>query len=217
MKRMFKIGALVLVITICFTLNLPIAQAHEIFPSYPLRWVIKSPVGLYYHTKVNGDLLASDSIYRNNIDGAVSAWMSSPTLAYCTREDFSVSNVDLTTGSEAFWSQYNLGSGVLAITFLTDTSGTQILTESDAQYSSRQIKYSGIFFNPYHTQGFSWIFDGIDDHDDQQMGVIVHEIGHVYCLGHCPQSTYSIMRPTMTSSNPFSLVQHDIDDMNAFY
>lgn len=71
MKRMFKIGALVLVITICFTLNLPIAQAHEIFPSYPLRWVIKSPAGAYYHTKVNGDLLASDSIYRNNIDGAV--------------------------------------------------------------------------------------------------------------------------------------------------
>lgn len=112
----------------------------------------------------------------------------------------------------------------MAVTWPTDTNGTAILTDTQAKNSSKQIKYAVIYFNPDHDKNVLGIAPSIAGNQTQQLGVIVHEIGHVYTLGHCdtrynivPSSTKSVMRALASNIMPTALEQHDINDMNAKY
>ena len=60
-------------------------NAHEMYldgtTPINLKFTIKSSDGLYYHTKVNDDLLSDKTVYRDNVSQAIANWNNSTTKA----------------------------------------------------------------------------------------------------------------------------------------
>jgi hypothetical protein len=231
MKKVKKPFSVLLTLSLSFCLMAIVsttAYAHEIWVDssgnpISLRWINKYPYNTtYYHVAVSSELLSDNTVYRDNVPEAIHEWTANPTLSYATGASFSDSNVDCVTMTKDYWDQEGYPYGALAITWDYDTYGTAILSPTDAAYSSRQISYAAIYFNPYHDKNFLGIAPGIVGNQRQQKGVVTHEIGHVYCLGH-PDTTYniftgpSLMRSIASNSMSAWLEQHDIDDMNTKY
>ena len=178
------------------------ASAEEMFPGSSLRWVVRSYGGQYYWTKVNADNLSST--YSGQVDSAVYNWMHNDTLAFCTRESFTDSNVDLVSASSDWWSSHVSNPLAIAMTVPTDTNGLTIWNSTDASNSNGQISYAAIYFNP----------SGMGLDNTEKLQTIVHEIGHVYGMGHTSR-TDSIMYPTV--SDVTQLTDYDDSVMNSFY
>ncbi len=228
MRNWFKFACVILLTVVLTSRSSIHANAHEMFVNgstpIQLKWSIKSAADTFYHTKVNYDLLSSKTVYRDNAPDAIKSWLSNPTKSYCTYESFNNSNVDLVTMTKSNWSQNGYSYYTLAVTWLTDTNGLTIKTNAHAKSSSKKIRYAAIYFNPDHDKNLLGIAPTIVGNQNQQLGTIVHEIGHAYTLGHCdtlynivPDSTKSIMRAEASYNMPTTLQQHDIDDMNAKY
>lgn len=216
-----------IIVSIMLLTNLS-ANAHEMYldgtTPINLKFTIKSSDGLYYHTKVNDDLLSDKTVYRDNVSQAIANWNNSTTKAKCTYDSYQNSNVDLATMTKEYWDQNGYPSNGLAITWLIDTSGAWVRSSSEAKTSAKSIKGAIIYFNPYMDKNGIGIAPIIAGNQTQQLGVIVHEIGHVYTLGHCDtlydivsSSTKSVMRAQATLTMPTTLQQHDLNDMNAKY
>lgn len=154
---------------------------------------------------MNGDTLASDSPFKSKINTAVANWMGSFTKAYCTTESFSVSNVDIGTATDSWWNSHASSIFTVAITIPTDTNGRQIFNATDAKYSTRKIDYANIFVGSH---------SGDDLDSTELLQTLVHEMGHVYGMGHTLR-TDSIMYPYV--SHVTKLTQYDTDVMNSFY
>lgn len=203
MKRWYFFFGIILAICILAET----VSAHEF--AKPLYWAKKN--GIYYQANINGSLLASNSIYLNNLSAAAGYWNNPTdgTLARCSVTSFSISNVDLFTPSQSTWDSYDLGPGALALAILEDSS-YYIFHDYYASLSSTgSIVYGQIAVNPNNTTGLT--------DPKGQTWVVVHEIGHMYGLWHCPQSTVSIMKPELFNGFTPCLRAHDIDDMLAKY
>lgn len=181
------------------------SEAHEF--KKPLRWSIVN--NTYRVMKVDRAYLSASSIYQNNFSNALLAWHNSPTKAYVIEEPFSTSNASILTPTQNFWNSLSLPSGALALAELTDTNNVSIRTYSGSMNTNGLIKYCSVYVNPNNlTQGLN---------ENAQQTVIVHELGHGYCLWHCTQGTDSIMQPVMYNGIDKIPQQHDIDDMVLFY
>lgn len=197
---------------LCFIISLFLvslsfsAQAEEVFPRAPLRWSRTDMRG-YYLTTVNADLLGSSSVYKDDVSTAVRNWNTSSTKASCKLGDWDTSNLDLVTANQNFWNSENLGDGIIAITMPVDTNGRTIRTESDAIASTRKIKSAAIYFKPV-TPSL------IVNNSTYQLQTVMHEIGHVYCMGHVFSGT-TIMTPSPCSQTTLST--YDVWVMSQFY
>ena len=133
--------------------------------------------------------------------------MASSTKAYMTQTSFTASNVDLVSATSTWWKDQELGSYTPAITCNTDTNGVQIIKDTDANYTNGKIDYSTIYFNPITESDIA---------NDQtlQFHVIMHELGHVYGMGHTKPSN-SLMYVNINYAT--SLSAYDRSVMNSFY
>ena len=183
----------------CFFMVPLKASAAEMYPSAPLRWVVQG-YNNYYWTKVNADYLSS--YYSGQVDQAVNNWCHNPTRAWCTKESSSNDNVELCTTTSSWWSYNVKYSFIAAITAPMDTNHLSIWNETDAQKSTRRISSANIYFNPANL-GMT---------DTRKLATIVHELGHVYGMGHV--SDNSIM---VQGSDYTALTSVDISVMDSFY
>jgi hypothetical protein len=137
-------------------------------------------------------------------------WTNNPTEALSTVASFSDSNVDLATTSSSWWRTYVGGNaGIIAYTVPVETDGTWIYSATQVQNTTGyvHIVYAGIFFNPTTPSE-------VAKNDTMQLQTIVHEMGHVYGMGHTA-TTNSIMYYTVSTIT--QLTPYDINVMNSFY
>jgi hypothetical protein len=200
-----KRAIFILIICAIFCFGTSVDYAHEFCK--PIYWSITE--GDYYKTQVSTYLLNANSIYLNNASSAVNSWESSATRASSEITSYSISNVDLVTPPQNIWDTFGVSDDCLALTFLHDTNGYVFNTFYGSTASTGYIRYAGIFVNPNN--------DACGLNENAQKSIIVHEIGHVYGLWHCPQSTNSIMKPQIYNGFPTYLQTHDINDMNGKY
>jgi len=183
----------------------PVASAAEIFPGSPLRWSVKS--GTLYYARINGDLLASGSVYRAQLTYVASTYQATATKVAVGVATFSVSTVDYATATTAKWASLGGTAQTAGITVPTDTNGRQIYNSSDAKASTGRIKYAAIYLPPTEQSV-------IRGSTSMQRNVAMHELGHVYGMGHV-NSTASIMYPNVQSLT--TLGSSDITVLNSFY
>lgn len=206
MKTKYKKGIAVLLMlsVLCSLVSVPV-NAEESSPGIPIRWSIKSSSG-YYQTKISYDRLPTGHVMRSTLQTAVNNWNSTGTKILCSRVSGSSANVELSVGSETFWAA-NL-QGVAAYTFVTDTNGTLLFTVDDYNNTTGKIRYANIQFNPNldpnATAGSTYA-----------IGMLVHEIGHVYGMGHT--TTYA----SVMNANRYYYYSrpqtYDIQVANSFY
>jgi hypothetical protein len=129
---------------------------------------------------------------------------------------FNGSKVDFCTPTESWWDSQGYGMfNPVAVTYIYDTNGTLINSTTKADNSTKLISYAQIYINPY-----SLTHDLLSD--TQKIAVLVHELGHVMCLGHSddiyyPTSAKSIMQKLIDTIN-FSYPQtHDKNDIASKY
>ena len=195
-------------IIVCTVLLFSIGQtaiAEEIVAGHPVRWSIKSSNGLFYQTNISVDQLPSNHVMRSILPTAAANWNNINTKALCTRTSFNTSNVDLSVGSSTFFEEaYN----PLALTILTDTNGKVLTKNSDYGTTNGKIKYANIQFRPS-------LPSDVTSTSTYGRGLLVHEIGHVYGLGHTAQ-TVSVMNPNryIYYAVPQS---YDVTIVNSFY
>lgn len=205
-RRKIVVGLVLMLVAASSAAFAPHASAAEIFPGHPLRWSILSANGLYRTVSVNTDLLASGSVFRNQASAACGGWQPIPKVN-CLMTSFSSSNVDLSAVTGSSWSSWGCTSSTIALTVPTDTAGRQIFNATDAANSTGQIRYAAIYFAPTTDSATS-------QSAARQTNTIMHEIGHVFGMGHVSDST-SLMYTYQTTITSLSSADRAVID--SFY
>lgn len=215
MKKTKKI--LITLIMLTCLCGKSLSFAHEIFydsngNGISLRWS-NLQNGLPY-LQINGDYLNEE--YDPFFNDAAQAWGTESDDVLTTTSSFSISTVDMATTTETYWinrwgSYY--AESIAGVTDIKDSTGDFIDTISAAQNSSGNIVYAQIFLSPYTNE-----FDD-EIHMEKTM---VHELGHVLCLGH-PDADYYPLAQNVTSimrrgSLGYNTPQdHDCTDLSNMY
>ncbi len=164
--------------------------------------------------KVNATYLVSPLTSHYSV--VLAAWNNASPRVSATNVSFSESNVDLSTPDTGYWDdRFNIWDSMDTLGICDSTSTDNYLLDNlnNAKNSSRLIKYSSIFFNPY-----SSLFD---NNTTKMRYAMVHEMGHALGLGHsneeyAPTSAASVMR-TNGIPNYYIPQSHDITDLNNKY
>lgn len=217
MKKSIKKVVVIAMMLVCLCSS-NLVFAHEIYhdsngSGVVLKWG-NLQSGLPYLT-VNGDYLSAD--YSSFFNSAVQAWPTASSRVKATTASFSTSKVDMCTPTEEYWEErfgWLYASSVCGITDIKDSAGTYIDSLSAAENSSGTITYAQIYMNPD--------IDVFEKNDTFKEKTMVHELGHVLCLGHSDGDYYplsddvdSIMkRGSLGYKTPQS---HDITDLSNKY
>lgn len=191
-------------------------SAHEMFynsngSAIVLKWA-NLQNGVPY-LKINGDYL--NSSYSGYFSGIVQAWPNATTMVVATQSSFSSATVDMLTPTESHWdSRYGLERfDVQGCTINKDSAGTNIENLTNAKYSTGNIVYSQVLLTPYN------IFDS----STYRQKTMVHELGHVLCLGHPDDERYNPVASSVKSIMRWGSLgykvpqQHDIVDLHNKY
>jgi len=162
------------------------------------------------------------SVWSPYYSTAMGRWNTElPSLVYLHDNSYYSSTVDFCMPTVTWW-ENELGyfmahyGGVVGLTWIQDEAGTWIeTTEQAVNSTSKKIKYAQIYLTPISSLYNS--LDGIE-----KSIVIVHELGHVMCLGHSngdyyPTSSDSVMEKYLNTIDSDSPTTHDVNDMNSKY
>ncbi len=219
---MFKSNRIIaLLVCLVITLIPSICSAHEIYyngsaPNWnpiPLEW--------YWISNNKADVKCSNDYLSGTpssyYSSALGKWNSACSNdVYLYDASFDTSKADFCTPTTNWWdnefpSPWNLF--YLGIVWSYDTTGTRIMDAYDAEDSTGLIRTAAIFMNPH-----SDVWSG--ESSTYIRGVLVHELGHVLCLGHPDQEYYYTSASSIMKSVAQELdtpQQHDINDISAKY
>lgn len=216
-KKVLRLCTLLLIISFGFMLvgEKPVS-AHEMWYNGTTPIVLKwsDVTNRTAKLKMNADNLHGG--YVSLYSSIKTAWPNASARVSITASDFSSSNVDLATATEAEWKR-RWGDKYLdkmGVCDLTSTDGYQ-LNASNANLSSKRIRYAGILYSPFESEYYNIT---------NQKRVMVHEIGHAFGLGH-PNvdvgnyftSAASVMRTNTYNESYWTPQSHDINDLNNKY
>lgn len=191
-------------------LNCGDAFAHEMY------YINNTPVGVRWNDvtnrvaklKMNGDYLQSR--HSQFYSTTKSIWNASARVSI-TQVSFDLSNIDLATGTQAFWNEV-AGPYTYGFSELYSTDG-KIVNKNTIKSSSRKIKGANLYYSPEYAR-----------YQDQIKAVMIHEVGHALGLGHPNDSMYgynvmdidSVMRID-ADREYINLPSHDTNDLNNMY
>ena len=207
-KKRLRVVMLALLLLLLLPVQLS-ASAEEIYPGtgYQLRWGVVNGSGRRW-IKVDDSHLSSGTRYEPPIvRSALQNWTNAGTKALCTDAgSITYSNVDLSTASQAWWVQHNPNyAEAMTVPYV---NGQPIVNLSSLQAATSpgrvNVTYAAIMFNPIGPTGS----------DNSFINTVMHEIGHVYGMGHTGDPN-SLMYGENTSV--ISLNSYDIGVMNSFY
>lgn len=211
MKKYIK-NVIVIAVMFIYLCSSNLIYAHEMFydsngDGIILKWG-NLQNELPYLT-INGDYLNSD--YDPFYNSVVQAWSTASYKVTAVAESFSTSKVDFCTPTTEYWEdRFGFYASYYAgITDIKDSYGTFISSVSEAENSSGIITYAQIYLNPDIN-----LFEN-NTHIEKTM---VHELGHVLCLGH-PDAEYDPISSDVASimrrgSLGYKIPQsHDITDL----
>lgn len=213
-------------VMICLIFNIK-ANAHEIYYEQNssgltpiiLKWNPK--IGNKCYLKLNADTLNRSGNfikYENAYDNVKNLWNNVGGLVSVYETDIETSNVDLATATEAAWSAYTNGDiySALGYNLKLSTDNYQINSLANAKICSGYIKYASVIISPHIGE-----FGPLNSNEANYMMryTIVHELGHVLCLGHSndsryyPSSAASVMRTYIDEATYYAPQNHDINDI----
>lgn len=217
---MFKKGkhvfCVLLVLLMVALVPLHIAKAEELGELehgkvvVRFRWIHRNGIGNVV-TYVNGDVLASqDQAFKNQLTQAASNWTNNKSLAACFMKSYSESNVDLLSSSVSNWKDLGGIPDTVAITVPTDTENFRVYNNSLIKWSNGLIKRATIYFNPTPVAN-------VKNNPTLCLFTIVHEIGHVYGMGHVnlSKNVSSIMKNELSTQT--ALTAYDVQVLDSFY
>ena len=219
MKRKYikKTVSVVLSVLLIFTLAFGIS-AHEMYSTNTgipivLKWnnTLNGKAFLQINgTDLNNTTNGYDySQYLDQYNGAKNAWHNCANLVTI---ESSTSNptVKLIVPSTSQWQRLvteNYIYSTLGCTLNKASNGVLIYDRNDALNSSRSIVSAVIYMNPYN-----YVFEDANE----IRSVMVHELGHVLCLGH-PNGSYNNMSVASVMNQGQAIYtipqSHDISDI----
>ncbi len=228
-------------ILICVVLLTSVADAHEIFnisgSGIPLYWTTGNlnstgAPGL----KVYKNFVSSENsyyYYENYYSDAVSKWNNISYGTVTVTTTFvpldSLSNVALYNSSYV-WDAYGCNNNALACTLVKDTNNNILRTPSQANNSTKLIKYATICLNPDISVFTSGLSTADPTYATKLMNrikkTITHEVGHALLLGHpdvystIPSNVSSVMRqgyPDSSTNISLTPTLHEKSDIRGKY
>ena len=142
------------------------------------------------------------------------AWPSCSNRVSVTETTFANSKVDLATPTLESWNSKYGALITVRLYGVTELKSTDdyIVNANNAKYCSGFISYANILFNP--TSNY------YRDVTHRRF-VMVHELGHVLCLGHPNKEYYPTTAPSVmrqdTEESYYLPQTHDINDLNNKY
>lgn len=197
------------------------ASAHEMYytkdgafiKTAPLRWMNKNTSTGRLKVLIDKDGLKGS--WATYFEDARKAWHSSAAPAEFITSTSPNTYMVTTTAEywknrfpdDSSWNEY------LGVADLYNSNNTLINSYSKASTFNNQIKSANIFLKPNPTNNTVHIYRAI----------MVHELGHVLCLGHSHLADYA---PATTSIMNYNFVQagtsylpqtHEVNDVKAMY
>ena len=204
------------------------AFAHEIFYSgtapngtpIVLKWKWKNTANTKIELKCSEDYLGS--IWTPKYSTAMTRWnVECGNDVYLHDNSYSGSKVDFAMPTETNWvsmvGNYNAYfGGAVGLAKIQDEAGTWITSVALANNSaSKRIKYAQIYMTPIAS-----VYNSMDS--IEKSIALVHELGHVMCLGHSntefyPTTADSIMESLIDTISSDSPTTHDRNDISSKY
>lgn len=226
LKKMLSILLVVINIVLCVLIQ---ASAHELYQGTTLRMKDRNSSGkplLHVYYKYMRDDNVPDYYYDSAIY-AIDAWdgFANVTNGGCNQLAPTNKNISFRC-SESVWKDLGLSSNVLALTWVVDTKGLDLIYNENILKTSGIIAQSVIYMNPTGTI-FSKGTTNTTTIKNRIKKTMVHEMGHAMGLGHpdrdeynpISSSTYSIMRQGFPDAVKSGLVPqaHERTDLNNMY
>ena len=208
-KKRLRVVMLALLLLLLLPVQLS-ASAEEIYPGtgYQLRWGVVNGSGRRW-IKVDDSHMAAGTCYSPSIvQSALRNWTNAGTKALCTDAgSITYSNVDLSTASDSWWDKHcddNANAQTVAY-----VNQQPIINFSDLQAAASpgrvNVTFDAFMFNTE---------DPIGGWQNSYINTVIHEIGHVYGMGHTVDPNSLMYRE---NTSVISLNSYDIGVMNSFY
>lgn len=172
-------------------------------PNVKLRWTVVS--NSKYTTRVHNMLPSSHPSFYSITTGVNRVNSQSPSNIQCLVTTFDTSNVDVMQFSSDTWDAHMYNGNAIAVAVPRNESGFYY-------YTTDQFPSSGTIFINYAQIGYNP--GGSILSNDEWISTIMHELLHVYGMGHAYLLGTNSVTNNITNDN---LTSYDIDEFERMY